>query len=138
MPRFLPIVISFVLGALPLMAQENQRTAFNEGLARFNELIMAAELGSAVAFLRPDAALSDEEIAALNGELDALYEGPFTGSDTVRSETLKGGFRQEMLAFWTGKGEYFYVYLLLHARDGSREVLSLQYDVNFYNIFSLF
>ena len=58
--------------------------------------------------------------------------------EDLTTEALKGGFRQEMLAFWTGKGEYFYVYLLLHARDGSREVLSLQYDVNFDNIFSLF
>ena len=136
--RILPTVLLLLLAALPLTAQENQRTAFNEGLARFSELIMAGELGNAVDFLRPDAALSNDEIAGLNGQLQALYEGAFTGSDTVRSEALKGGFRQEMLAFWTEKGEYFYVYLLLHTRDGRRVVLSIQYDTDFDKLFRLF
>ncbi|MEP2532512.1 hypothetical protein [Shimia sp.] len=136
-PIFLACILA-IFSSHSVVAQSNQRTQFNEGLARFNEMIMSGELGAAVAFLRPELELGDEEIAKINERLGSLYSDDFVGSDTVRSETLKGGFRQELLAYWTAKGEYFFVYLLLHSRDNQRDVLSIQYDTDFHKLMGLF
>lgn len=126
--------------ATPGFAQTNQRTTFNENLQQFNELIMSGGLGTALSHARPDIEMDEAEIAALNESLSSLYEGDFTATATVRSETLKGGFRQEMFAYWTDKGEYFYVYLLLHTREtaGNREVVDFRYGTDFNELYSLF
>ncbi|PSL19421.1 hypothetical protein [Shimia abyssi] len=123
---------------LTIERRTNQRTSFNEGLAQFNEFIMQGQLGEAIAFLRPDIELGQDEIATLDAQLTELYSDVFTGQDTVRSESLKGGFRQEMLAYWTDKGEYFYVYVLMHSQNDSRRVLHIEYNTEFHSVFSLF
>lgn len=139
MLRIIAFVMAFgLISSHDAQAQTNQRTQFNEGLAQFNELVMTRQIGDALVFLRPDIDLSDAERMELNTRLAEAYIEDFIGTDTVRSETLKGGFRQEMLAYWTDSGDYLYVYLLLHSRDKQRQVLNIQYDSDFHKIVGLF
>lgn len=141
MLRLLALALSLTLClATPNAAQTNQRTLFNERVAKFNDLIMAGELGTALSHVRSELEMDEAEITALNESLQSLYEGDFVGHGTVRSETLKGGFRQELIGYWTEKGEYFYVYFLLHTREtgGSRDVLEFRYGTDFNELYDLF
>ncbi|MGX9350450.1 hypothetical protein ACS3QZ_04560 [Shimia sp. W99] len=141
MLRILALALSLsVCLTTPSAAQTNQRTLFNESVAEFNNLIMAGKLGTALSHVRSELEMDEAEIAAVNEKLQSLYEGDFVGHATVRSETLKGGFRQEMIGYWTEKGEYFYVYFLLHTREtgGNRDVLEFRYGTDFNELHALF
>ncbi len=137
--RILATVLAFsIAGIQPSWAQTNQRTQFNEGLARFNELVTERSLGDAIASIHPEGKFSEEEISDLNEELMISYSTDFSGSATVRSETLKSGFRQELLAYWTADGDYFYVYMLIHSRENRRMILDVKYDHDLHHLMDLF
>lgn len=119
-------------------AQTNQRTQFNQGLAMFNELVMQHELGEAIDLIQIDKAYEEKDIEALNDVLRKTVPDDFVGSSTVQTVALKNGFRQELLAYWTEAGDYFYVYILMHRREDGFAVLNLQYGKDVQELLGLF
>ncbi len=119
-------------------AQTNQRTRFNETLQLFNEMILQHQLGDAIDFLRQDVVVNDAEKEALDAKLMEAFPDDFVGFGTVRSETLKDGFRQELLSFWTEDGSYLFVYLVLHTRKNRRHLVQFNYGTDFNKFISYF
>jgi len=119
-------------------AQTNLRTQFNQALALFNEMVMNKEIGEAIDMIQPDVALSDAEKSEYNAALAEAFPDPFVGSSTVQSATLKSGFRQEMLAYWTENGDYLYLYLVMHTQGAQQQVIHVDYSTTFSKLISRF
>ena len=118
--------------------QTNLRTQFNQALALFNEMVMNKEIGEAIDMIQPDLVLSDAEKTEYNAALAEAFPDPFVGSATVQSEALKGGFRQEMLAYWTENGDYLYLYLVMHTQGAQQQVIHVEHTTTFSKFISRF
>ncbi|WP_299420931.1 hypothetical protein [uncultured Shimia sp.] len=130
---------AFVLAAsASVEAQTNLRTQFNQALALFNELVMNKEIGEAIDMIQPDVVLSDAEKAEYNAALSEAFPDPFIGSATVQSATLKSGFRQEMLAYWTESGDYLYLYMVMHTQGAQQQVIHVEHSTTFSKFISRF
>ncbi|MBO6897220.1 MAG: hypothetical protein JJ868_07585 [Shimia sp.] len=121
-----------------VQAQTNLRTQFNQSLALFNEMVMNKEIGEAIDMIQPDVVLSDSEKTEYNAALAEAFPEPFVGSATVQSEALKGGFRQEMLAYWSEKGDYLYLYLVIHTQGAQQQVIHVEHTTTFSKFISRF
>lgn len=121
-----------------LYAQTNLRTQFNQALALFNEMVMNKEIGEALDMIQPRIALSDSEKQEYNSALSDAFPDPFIGSATVQSAALKGGFRQEMLAYWTEGGDYLYLYLVMHTQGAQQQVIHVEHSTTFSKFISRF
>lgn len=121
-----------------VQAQTNLRTQFNQGLALFNEMVMNKEIGEAIDMIQPDVVLSDSEKAEYDAALAEAFPDPFVGSATVQSATLKSGFRQEMLAYWTESGDYLYLYLVMHTEGAQQQVIHVEHSTTFSKFISRF
>ncbi len=121
-----------------LQAQTNLRTQFNQALALFNEMVMNKEIGEALDMIQPGIILSDTEKQEYNSALSEAFPDPFVGSSTVQSETLKSGFRQEMLAYWTESGDYLYLYLVMHTQGTQQQVIHVEHTTTFSKFISRF
>ncbi|SFK61927.1 hypothetical protein [Shimia haliotis] len=115
-------------------AQTNQRTAFNQGIERFNNLVMEQRLSDALKMMRPEMEMSDDDIVRIDNRFWEHYPKTFVGHDTVRSEALKSGFRQEVLAYWDEDNRYFFVYLLIHATNSGFNVVNIDYSTDFESL----
>ncbi|WP_353307882.1 hypothetical protein [Shimia sp. NS0008-38b] len=120
------------------LAQVNQRTQFNQGLAMFNELVMQHELGEAIDFIQIDKLLEEEELTELNRSLRVAIPDDFVNNQSVRSEVLKNGFRQELLAFWTEENDYYFVYILFHSRKDGFSVIHIEHSTEIQNLMAFF
>lgn len=130
------VVVVFFTSSLS--AQTNLRTQFNEALSMFNELVMQKDIGAAIDLVRVDEVLSSEAKTEANAKLIEAIADPFVGNATVRSETLKGGFRHQLLSYWTDSGDYFYVYLVIHTRNNVQHVVQADYSTIFTKFISRF
>ncbi len=68
-----------------------------------------------------------EQLAALEVQMKNVYAEDFENKAMVRVVELENGFRQEMIAFWTGI-DYVYVYLFLHQREA--DILAVHMSFN--------
>ena len=139
MLKYLVFTFALIL-ALPEMAaaQTNQRTAFNQGMERFNALVMDQKLSQALQLLRPDQELTDEDIVRIDNRFWEHYPKLFVGHDTVRSEAHKSGFRQEIVAYWDEDKRYFYVYMLIHSTNSGFNVVNIDYSTEFEELNAYF
>ena len=119
-------------------AQDNQRQRYLEGREQFDALVMQRRMGEALRVLTVPGTISDADVAAVNQQIMGNYVEDFIAVDLVRSATLKGGFRQEMLGFWNDEGQYLYIYFLLHTRENELNVLMVNFDSDFHKLYSLF
>ncbi len=119
-------------------AQTNLRTQFNQAMALFNEMVMNKEIGEAIDMIQPDVTLSDAKKSEYNAALVEAFPDPFVGAGTVQSATLKSGFRQEMLAYWTDSGDYLYLYLVMHSQGVQQKVIHVEYTTTFSKFISRF
>lgn len=124
--------------SVSVQAQTNLRTQFNQALALFNEMVTNKEIGEAIDMIQPGVVLSDAEKAEYNSALAEAFPDPFIGSSTVQSETLKSGFRQEMLAYWTEGGDYLYLYLVMHTQGAQQQVILVEHSTSFSKFISRF
>lgn len=72
-----------------------------------------------------------EQLASLEAQMKNVYAEDFQNKATVRVVELENGFRQEMIAYWTGIN-YVYVYLFLHQRESDLLAVHMSFnsDVN--------
>ncbi|TCL09434.1 hypothetical protein BXY66_1481 [Shimia isoporae] len=119
-------------------AQTNLRTQFNQGMAEFNQLVMEQRLGDALQLIRPEVELTDEDIVRIDNQFWENYPKNFVAFGTVRSEALKNGFRQEILAYWDEDYRYFYVYLMSHSTDNGIKLINVDYSREFEKLNSFF
>lgn len=122
-----------LLIAVPTLteAQTNQRTAFNQGMERFNALVMDQKLSDALSFLHPELEITEDDIVRIDNQFWTNYPKAFVGFDTVRTETLKSGFRQEIIAYWDEDKRYFFVYLLIHSTNDGFNVVNVDHGTKF-------
>ncbi|MCP4827100.1 MAG: hypothetical protein GY892_23725 [Shimia sp.] len=99
---------------------------------------MNKEIGEAIDMIQPDVILSDAQKAEYNLALTEAFPDAFIGSATVQSETLKSGFRQEMLAYWTEEGNYLYLYLVMHTQGAQQQVIHVEHTTTFAKFISRF
>lgn len=132
MLKHLALSLALLLAA-PTMgeAQTNQRTAFNQGMEKFNTLVMEQKLSDALQLLRPELELTDDDVVRIDNRFWEHYPKVFVGHDTVRTETLKSGFRQEIIGYWDEDRRYFFVYLLIHATNEGFTVVNIDYGMEF-------
>ena len=63
---------------------------------------------------------SEEELAKIEADFNALYPRPFTSVTRFRVTDLGGGIKQEARAYWGG-GRYLFFYAIMHERDNDLE-----------------
>ena len=81
--------------------------------------------------------VDEAELEALDTQIQSLYQNDFESVDLVRSEVHKNGFRQELIAYWTGR-DSLYLYLFMHT-DGSKiRLLNFRFDTDFHALNVLF
>lgn len=133
------LAVSLTL-ALPTasVAQENQRQRYIEGREQLDALIMSRSIGEAINFLSISNPMTDEDVGALNAKWRDKITEDFVAVDVVRSETIKGGFRHVMFAYWTESGQYLYTYILTHTRDNILRPIEFKYGRDFHALFGLF
>jgi DNA polymerase IIIc chi subunit len=124
-------VALFIAAPQETLAQTNVRTQFNQAMAEFNALIMEQRFADALRMIRPGIEITDEEIAAMDNRFWELYPKNFIAHGTVRSQALKSGFRQEILAYWDEDQRYIYVYLLIHSLKDNVIVLNVDTSATF-------
>ena len=147
MKRFLTVLpVAFALAlpiATPAPAQStstttaNPRLIYSEARAEMDTLIMARRMGDAIRMFEGLGVPTNKELAAIDTKLRVLYKEDFEKVALVKSEVHKNGFRQEMIAYWTGQ-QYLYVYLLIHTDDHQPRLLKFQFGSSFEAISQLF
>ncbi len=135
MLKYLAITLTLFL-TMPALAsaQTNQRTAFNQGMERFNILVKEQKLSDALQMIRPELEMTDEDIVNIDNRFWEFYPKAFVGHDSIRSEVLKNGSRQEIIAYWDEDNRYFFVYLLVHANGEGFTVVNVDYGTDFESL----
>ena len=116
---------------------DSPRVIYSEARAEMDKLIMERRMGDAIRKFDGLGVPDNKELAAIDTKLRVLYKEDFQNVALVRSEVHKNGFRQEMIAYWTGQN-YLYVYLVIHTHDNRPRLLQFQFDSNFDAISRLF
>lgn len=106
------------------------REAYQQGRARLDELMKSRSIVEAVTVFDPDGAINQNELKAMEANLRVRFPQDFEHAALVRSELLRNGFRQELIAYWTGD-QYLYVYLLLHTFEQRTRLLNFAYNSSF-------
>lgn len=106
------------------------REAYQQGRAQLDELMKARRIVDAVTIFDPNEAMSRDNLAVIEADLRTRYPDDFEHVALVRSVVLKNGFKQELIAYWTGSN-YLYVYLLLHTFDNRTQLLNFAYNSSF-------
>lgn len=135
----------FTLAAttVPLSAQTattgvtGARQTYAEGRAKLDELVMQRRLGDAIRLFDQVVEVDEAELAAIDSQMQQLYTQDFENVGLVRSAVHKNGFRQEIIAYWTGR-DYLYLYLFLHTHDNEMSLLNYRFDTDFHALNALF
>ncbi|MCA0873393.1 hypothetical protein LCL97_21385 [Seohaeicola saemankumensis] len=111
-------------------AELTPREAYQRGRALLDQLIMERKIVEAVTIFDPNEAMSRENLAVIEADLRTRYTEDFEHAAVVRSELMRNGFRQELIAYWTGN-QYLYVYLLMHTFENRTQLLNFAYNSSF-------
>jgi len=114
----------------PSAADLTPREAYQQGRALLDQLIMERKIVEAVTIFDPNEAMSRENLEVIEADLRTRYTEDFEHAAVVRSELMRNGFRQELIAYWTGN-QYLYVYLLMHTFDNRTQLLNFAYNSSF-------
>ncbi|WP_299355665.1 hypothetical protein [uncultured Shimia sp.] len=144
MRPFSALVLALVMScplALPASAQSetptSTRQVYTQARAELDMLIMQRRMGDAIRMFDQVIEIDEAELAALDAQMLELFEQDFGNVGLVRSVVHKNGFRQEMIAYWTGR-DYLYLYLLLHTDKSTIRLLNFQFDTDFHALNDLF
>lgn len=113
------------------------RQVYTQAREELDALIMQRRLGDAIRMFDEIIEVDEAELDALDAQMKEIYEHNFESVGLVRAEVHKNGFRQEMIAYWTGR-DYLYLYLLMHTDGSDIRLLNFQFDTDFHVLNSLF
>lgn len=117
--------------------RNNPRKDYSEARVEMDALIMKRQMSAAISMFENVIVLSDDNLAEIDAKIEATYPVNFENVALVRSTVHKNGFRQELIAYWTG-ASYLYVYLLLHTDANTMKLLHFDFDSNFHALNLLF
>ena len=128
---------------LPVSAQTtatapaSARQTYTEAREQLDALVMQRRLGDAIRMFDEIVDVDAAETDALDTQMRGLFPQDFENVGLVRSEVHKNGFRQEIIAYWTGR-DYLFLYLLLHTDNNQMRLLNFRFDTDFHNLNALF
>lgn len=135
------VFVAPVVAPVVAMAQDavpqNARTTYGEARQKMDDLIMQRRMGDAIRIFDGLGEPSNKELAAIDAKMSVLYKENFTDVALVRSDLLKNGFRQEIIAYWA-EDQYLFVYLLMHTADNRARLLNFRFDNDFHTLNALF
>ena len=142
MRRFPVLLIAGLIATAqiqPLLAQTatSTRQVYTQAREELDALIMQRRLGDAIRMVDEIVEVDETELAALDAQMQSLYKKDFESVGLVRSEILKNGFRQELIAYWTGR-DYLYLYLFMHTDGSDIRLLNFRFDTDFHILNDLF
>ena len=142
MRRFPVLLIAGLIATAqiqPLLAQTatSTRQVYTQAREELDALIMQRRLGDAIRMFDEIVEVDEAELTALDAQMQSLYEKDFESVGLVRSEILKNGFRQELIAYWTGR-DYLYLYLFMHTDGSDIRLLNFRFDTDFHILNDLF
>lgn len=145
--RRLPAILFAALVAVgpvtPSFAQSDSaaptstRQVYTQARAELDALIMQRRLGDAIRMFDNIIEINDAELEALDTQIQELYTQDFENVGLVRSIVHKNGFRQEIIAYWTGR-DYLYLYLFMHTDGSQIRLLNFRFDADFHVLNDLF
>lgn len=80
---------------------------------------------------------SQAELEDLEARVRNIFPRDFENAALLRRQDMENGWRQEMIAYWTGI-DYIYVYLLLHQREEGLLAVNMSFNTEFAEIFANF
>lgn len=113
------------------------RQVYTQAREELDALIMQRRLGDAIRMFDEIVDVDEAELQTLDAQIQALYQNDFESVGLVRSEVLKNGFRQELIAYWTGR-DYLYLYLFMHTDGSDIRLLNFRFDSDFHVLNDLF
>lgn len=113
------------------------RQVYTQAREELDALIMQRRLGDAIRMFDEIVEVDEAELETLDAQIQELYQNDFESVGLVRSEVLKNGFRQELIAYWTGR-DYLYLYLFMHTDGSEIRLLNFRFDSDFHVLNDLF
>jgi len=113
------------------------RQVYTQAREELDSLIMQRRLGDAIRMFDEIVEVDEAELQTLDAQIQELYQNDFESVGLVRSEVLKNGFRQELIAYWTGR-DYLYLYLFMHTDGSDIRLLNFRFDSDFHVLNDLF
>ena len=128
MRYFLGLILSCCL-AFPGFAQSDEPIfdSYETLRATLDGHIMRREIADVMRAFGGSDEMTEQELAALEGRVQALFPENFTNVDVLKVDEMGAGWRQELYAYWGGI-RYLYAYVLLHDRGDS--VVSVHFRFN--------
>ena len=118
-------------------APVSSRQIYTQAREELDALIMQRRMGDAIRMFDDVVEVEDAELDALDTQMQNLFPSDFENVGIVRSVVHKNGFRQEMIAYWTGR-DFLYLYLLMHTDTSGIRLLNFQFDTDFHILNDLF
>ena len=128
MKRLTAVLFALAL-VIPGLAQAENGVFLDYGNLReqLDPLMKQRKISEVLVLFGGSSEMSDEQLAELDRRVQSIYAQDFTDVALVQRKDMLNGWRQEILAFWTGTS-YTYVYLLLH--DRGQRMLSINFKFN--------
>lgn len=117
----------FCLICGPLMAQDGVFRDYEHLRGTLDPLMKSRQIADVLRTFGGSDEMTPEQLGALGERVRTYYKKDFEEVALVKRAEMANGWRQELLAYWTGYS-YVYVYMLLHQRQD--EIVSVHFKFN--------
>lgn len=140
----LPLLFACLLSVTGLAARSQQSgndiPLFDNYLslrATLDSMMKNRDIAEVMAAFGGPATSPPEELEALERRVREIFLQDFENAALLRRNEMENGWRQELIAYWTGVN-YIYVYLLLHQRDDGVLSVNMRFNTEFDDLNAAF
>ena len=126
----------FCLLCGPLMAQDGVFRDYEHLRSTLDPLMKSRQIADVVKQFGGSDEMTPEQLRSLGERMRTYYKKDFDEVALVKRAELANGWRQELLAYWTGYS-YVYVYMLLHQRDDEIVSVHFKFNSDFNEVYAL-
>lgn len=119
------------------LAQDGVFKSYSDMRAKLDPLMMHRNVSEVLVLFGGSDEMTVQELAQLDRKVRSIYLRDFKKVAQVRRKDLLNGWRQEMLAYWTGS-DYIYAYILLHDRGKDLLAINFKFNSNFHELMKNF
>lgn len=124
------LAISLV-SALPATAQDGIFASYDDMRAQLDPLMKARAVDDVLILMGGSDEMTTEQLTGLRRQVESIYSQDFTQIDLIKRNEMGAGWRQELLAYYTGTA-YIYVYMLLHIKDSATVAVNFRFNSDFH------
>ncbi|MDJ0823715.1 MAG: hypothetical protein QNJ09_18145 [Paracoccaceae bacterium] len=124
--KWIATVLALVM-AVPAAAQDAVFDSYDALRDKLDSLMMAREIEELMIAFGGADEMTIQQLQNLDMQVEGIYPENFTDVAIIRRTAHENGWRQELLAYWTGLS-YIYAYVLVH--DTGQNVIAVNFRFN--------